>query len=97
VDLNLRGKIAVVTGASKGIGLAITKALVTEGARVIAGARDVGGELGALASRASVRPVSIDLAEPDGPLALVAHAEEYGGLDILVNNVGAVALRLGGS
>ena len=62
----------------------------------IAGARDVGGELGALASRDAVRAVSIDLSVPDGPLALVAHAEEYGGLDILVNNVGVVAVRLAG-
>ena len=96
MDLNLRGKIAVVTGASKGIGLAITKALVAEGARVIAGARDVGGELGALAARDAIRAVSVDLSTPDGPQALVAHAEELGGLDILVNNVGAVAVRLGG-
>ena len=96
VDLNLRGKVAVVTGASKGIGLAITKALVAEGGCVIAGARDVGGELGALASREAVRAVSIDLSAPDGPQALVAHAEEFGGLDILVNNVGAVAVRLEG-
>ncbi len=96
MDLNLRGKIAVVTGASKGIGLAITKALVAEGARVIAGARDIGGELGALASREAVRAVSIDLSAPGGPQALVAHAEEFGGLDILVNNVGAVTVRLGG-
>src|SRR5262244_2998918 len=96
MDLNLRNKIAVVTGASKGIGLAITKALVAEGARVIAGARDVGGELGALASSEAVRAVSVDLSAPDGPRALVAHAEESGGLDILVNNVGAVAVRLAG-
>ena len=96
MDLNLRGKIAVVTGASKGIGLAITKALVAEGTRVIAGARDVGGELGALAARDEIRAVSVDLSTPDGPQALVAHAEELGGLDILVNNVGAVAVRLGG-
>src|SRR5262249_43833277 len=96
MDLNLGGKIAVVTGASKGIGLAITKALVAEGARVIAGARDVGGELGAVASSEAVRAVSIDLSTPDGPQALVAHAEEFGGLDILVNNVGAVAVRLDG-
>jgi len=93
MDLNLRGKVALVTGASKGIGLAITKALVAEGARVIAGARDVGGELGTLAS---VRAVSIDLSAPDGPQTLVGQAEEFGGLDILVNNVGAVAVRLGG-
>jgi NAD(P)-dependent dehydrogenase (short-subunit alcohol dehydrogenase family) len=96
VDLNLRGKTAIVTGASKGIGLAITKGLIAEGARVIAGGRDVGGELGALASRDVLRAVSVDLSTPDGPQSLVAHAEEFGGVDILVNNVGAVSLRLGG-
>jgi len=91
LDLQLNHKIAVVTGASKGIGLAITKALIAEGARVIAGARDVGGEVAALASRDSVRAVSLDLSKPDAPQSLVAHAEEFGGLDILVNNVGRAA------
>jgi NAD(P)-dependent dehydrogenase (short-subunit alcohol dehydrogenase family) len=96
MDLRLRGKVAVVTGASKGIGLAVTKALVAEGVDVVAGARDVGGELATLAESGAVHPVAVDLATRDGPQALVARSGEYGGLDILVNNVGAVALRLGG-
>ena len=96
MDLGLKGKVAVVTGASKGIGLAVTKALVAEGARVIAGARDVGSELRSLAEGGAVDAVSIDLATPDGPQALVAEAQKYGGLDVVVNNLGAVALRLEG-
>jgi NAD(P)-dependent dehydrogenase (short-subunit alcohol dehydrogenase family) len=96
MDLGLKGRVAVVTGASKGIGLAVTKALVVEGVRVVAGARDVGGELGALAKGGAVRGVSVDLATAEGPGKLLAEAAEYGGLDILVNNVGAVTLRLGG-
>jgi NAD(P)-dependent dehydrogenase (short-subunit alcohol dehydrogenase family) len=96
VDLGLKGKVAVVTGASKGIGLAVTKALLAEGARVIAGARQVGGELRSLAEGGALDAVAIDLATPGGPQALVAEAQKYGGLDIVVNNVGAVALRLEG-
>ncbi|MET1074849.1 MAG: SDR family NAD(P)-dependent oxidoreductase, partial [Umezawaea sp.] len=41
MDLHLTGKIAVVTGASKGIGLAIVRARTDEGATVVAGARDI--------------------------------------------------------
>ena len=96
VDLRLRGKVAVVTGASKGIGLAVTKAFVAEGVRVVAGARDVGGELAALADSGAVRAVAVDLSTPDGPQALVARSGEFGGLDILVNNIGTLALRLEG-
>ena len=67
MDLRLKGKVAVVTGASKGIGLAVTKALVVEGVRVIAGARDIGGGLAELAEGGMVHPLALDLSTPDGP------------------------------
>jgi len=93
MDLELRDKIAVVTGASKGIGLAVTRALIAEGARVVAGARTVES----LAGIERVIPVAVDLASPEGPAQLVRRAiDEHGRLDVLVNNVGAVRLRLQG-
>jgi NAD(P)-dependent dehydrogenase (short-subunit alcohol dehydrogenase family) len=52
MDLNLPGKVAVVTGASKGTGLAITRSLAAEGVSVAAGARKGSDELSELASRA---------------------------------------------
>jgi NAD(P)-dependent dehydrogenase (short-subunit alcohol dehydrogenase family) len=97
MDLGLSGKVAVVTGASKGIGLAVKNALAREGVCVAAGARDITEELSMLAASSQVHPVSVDLTESDGPTRLVAEAiSAYGRLDILVNNVGAVRPRLGG-
>src|SRR6266566_8373257 len=97
MDLGLSGKVAVVTGASKGIGLAVTSALAREGVCVAAGARDITEELTMLAASSQVHPVSVDLMEPDGPTRLVAEAmSAYGRLDILVNNVGAVRPRING-
>ncbi|TCK60113.1 oxidoreductase [Curtobacterium sp. PhB136] len=96
MDLHLTGKVAVVTGASKGIGLAITEALVAEGARVVAGARSITDELVALSDSGQVLAVPVDLSTPDGPAELVARAAHFGGLDVLVNNVGAVTPRTDG-
>jgi NAD(P)-dependent dehydrogenase (short-subunit alcohol dehydrogenase family) len=97
MDLNLSGKVAVVTGASKGIGLAIARSLAAEGVSVVAGARGSSDELSELASRAAVHPVLVDLTTPDGPARLVDEVvRTFGGLDILVNNVGAVRPRLDG-
>jgi NAD(P)-dependent dehydrogenase (short-subunit alcohol dehydrogenase family) len=93
MDLELADKVAVVTGASKGIGLAITRALVDEGARVVAGARTID----TLEGIDGVTPVALDLVAADGPALLVQRAiDEHGGVDVLVNNVGAVRLRLEG-
>ena len=96
MDLGLQDRIAVVTGASKGIGLAITRALVAEGARVIAGSRSSSPDLDELVAGGSVLLESVDLSEPTAPARLVARSAELGGLDILVNNVGAVAFRFDG-
>jgi NAD(P)-dependent dehydrogenase (short-subunit alcohol dehydrogenase family) len=93
MELNLAGKIAVVTGASKGIGLAITRALIEEGVQVVAGARSIEP----LAGLRGVTPVALDLIAPDAPGKLVARAlADHGRVDVLVNNVGAVRMRLGG-
>ena len=94
MDLSLDGKVAIVTGASKGIGLAIVTALVGEGAHVIAGARSSSTELDALVASGSVTMVPVDLSQPDAPAALVAAAGPR--VDILVNNVGAAKTRTGG-
>ena len=61
MDVHLSGKVAVVTGASKGIGLAITRALASEGVSVAAGARNGSTELSELARRSAVHPVLVDL------------------------------------
>ena len=94
MDLKLTGKFAVVTGASKGIGLAVVQALAAEGVRVVAGARTTDALTGL---GDSVHPVSVDLSRPDEPGRLVDEAmSAFGGLDILVNNVGYVKPHLGG-
>jgi NAD(P)-dependent dehydrogenase (short-subunit alcohol dehydrogenase family) len=93
MDLMLTDKVAVVTGASKGIGLAITKALADEGALVVAGARSVAS----LEGLERVTAVAVDLADPAGPAALVQRAlDDHGRIDVLVNNMGGVRLRLDG-
>ncbi|MDG4820285.1 SDR family oxidoreductase [Asanoa sp. WMMD1127] len=93
MELGLAGRTAVVTGAGKGIGLAITRTLAAEGARVVAGSRTITPDLAALADAGQVFPTAVDLATPDGPERLLADARDRGGADILVNNVGATPAR----
>jgi NAD(P)-dependent dehydrogenase (short-subunit alcohol dehydrogenase family) len=93
MDLMLNNKVAVVTGASKGIGMAATQALADEGANVVAGARTTSSLLGL----DNVTAVEVDLSKPDGPGRLVQRAiDDHGRVDVLVNNIGAVKLRSDG-
>lgn len=89
MDLQLSGRVAVVTGASKGIGLAVTRTLLQEGARVVATSRASTPEFDALAEAGGLLHVPADLMDPAAPAEVVARAvETFGGLDILVNNAG---------
>jgi NAD(P)-dependent dehydrogenase (short-subunit alcohol dehydrogenase family) len=93
MDLELRDKVAVVTGASRGIGMATTRALAEEGATVVAGSRSIDQ----LEGIPGVSALSVDLAAPDGPTRLIEHAlDRHGRVDVLVNNVGALRVRTGG-
>jgi 3-oxoacyl-[acyl-carrier protein] reductase len=98
MDLGLQGKIAIVTGSSKGLGLASARALVEEGCRVTICARgetalaEAAAGLTAAAGLdgpARVLAVSADLATTEGVETVLARTvETFGGLDILVNNIG---------
>jgi NAD(P)-dependent dehydrogenase (short-subunit alcohol dehydrogenase family) len=87
MDLDLDGRVAVVTGASKGIGLAVTRTLLQEGASVVAISRSRTPDLDALGG--SLLHVPADLMDPDAPAEALARAvETFGGVDVLVNNAG---------
>jgi 3-oxoacyl-[acyl-carrier protein] reductase len=89
VDLGLTNSRALVTAASKGLGLACATALAAEGARVFIVSRDEARLAEAERASGAVGHMALDLARPDGPeRAVEAAAALLGGLDILVCNAG---------
>src|SRR2546421_11604489 len=102
MDLALTDKVAIVTGSSRGLGLASAAALVQEGRRVTICARgeqrlaeaavELRAQAGAHGSGQHgdrVLPIAADLATPKGVEDVVARTvEAFGALDILINNVG---------
>jgi 3-oxoacyl-[acyl-carrier protein] reductase len=97
VDLELTGKVAVVTGSSRGLGLASARALAAEGCRVTLCARGAEALEQAAASlhpgrNDDVLAVQADVASEAGAAEVVARTvERFGRIDILVNNVGKAA------
>ncbi|MDH3402491.1 MAG: glucose 1-dehydrogenase [Acidobacteriota bacterium] len=93
MDLGLRGKTAIVTGGSRGIGSYVARALAAEGCRVAICARgeeQLAATAAALeAEGAEVLAMPLDVTEPGSAARLVAATvERFGGVDVLVNNVG---------
>ena len=102
MDLGLKGRVCVVTGASRGIGAETAKLLCAEGASVLLVARNqerleaAAREAAAAAAGANGRAaiLSLDITDDDaGERMLAAASERFGALDVLVNNAGAAQWR----
>ena len=86
----LDGKVALVTGAARGIGEAISMTLARDGATVICADLPTAGEaLARVANRINGTTLQLDIAGPDAPTRIVEHLQQrHGGVDIVVHNAG---------
>lgn len=100
MDLKLAGKVALVTGASRGIGLAIAKGLAAEGVKLVLAARGE-GDLTAAAARieeegGEVLAVPTDMGDDASVEALIACANErFGRVDVVISNASPIAVGPG--
>ncbi|MBC8165710.1 MAG: SDR family NAD(P)-dependent oxidoreductase [Bryobacteraceae bacterium] len=94
-EYDFKGKVVLITGSSRGLGLVIARQLAGEGARLVICARDA-DELEAARAElsshgADVFAIACDLAKPDEANTLVDRAiEHFGGIDVLINNAGTI-------
>src|SRR5499427_9926001 len=93
MDLKLKDKVALITGSSRGIGLATATAFAAEGCRLVLSARSAeplaAAEAALRADGIAVASCLADVGQPDQAARLVeAAVAGFGGIDILVNNVG---------
>jgi NAD(P)-dependent dehydrogenase (short-subunit alcohol dehydrogenase family) len=91
MDLGIKGRLALVTGSTMGIGRAIAQTLAAEGARVIVNGRNeatVKDTVAALSRHGAAHGVAADLATATGARTVADAAARIGPVDILVNNVG---------
>ena len=95
MDLGLSGRVALVTAASRGLGLASAKALAADGVSLLICARgplrldEAAREIRSATSGAQVETMTLDVSAPDAATQLVKQARDhYGRLDVLVNNAG---------
>jgi NAD(P)-dependent dehydrogenase (short-subunit alcohol dehydrogenase family) len=91
MDLKIKGRLALVTGSTMGIGRAIAETLAAEGARVIVNGRNedrLKDTLAALSRHSTVHGVAADLSTAGGARKVLDAVTGIGPLDILVNNVG---------
>lgn len=94
MDLQLKGKLAFISGSTKGIGRAVAEALLRDGARVIINGRS--GTEAAVAELSAIGEalgVEGDLSKPGETARICAEIEQHGPLDILINNMGIFSPR----
>ncbi len=91
MDLKIKGRLALVTGSTQGIGRAVAGTLIAEGARIIINGRDpvrLNDTVATLARHGEAHGVAADLATADGARKVLEAAAAIGPVDILVNNAG---------
>ncbi|MDQ0245546.1 NAD(P)-dependent dehydrogenase (short-subunit alcohol dehydrogenase family) [Bacillus fengqiuensis] len=96
MDLQLQGKLVVVTGSTSGIGKGIAKSFLQEGAKVIVNGRTqsrVDETMDELSEYGTVHGIAADVADPVQAKEFIAKVKEYGAVDVLVNNMGIFEVK----